>query len=71
VFARMMAGLAAEADAPQTIMIDATFLKAHRTASSLRVTKGGAAGSSGAQRAGWTPSCMLWPMQRDAQSGSS
>lgn len=40
VFARMMAGLAAEADAQATIMIVATFLKAHRTASSLRVKKG-------------------------------
>jgi len=36
----MMAGLAAEADPPKTIMIDATFLKAHRTASSLRVKRG-------------------------------
>ncbi len=45
VFARMMAGLAAEADVSKTIMIDATFLKAHRTASSLRVKKGGAVAS--------------------------
>ncbi len=52
VFARMMAGLAAQADAPKTIRIDATFLKAHRTASSLRVKKGGAVGSSGARKAG-------------------
>ena len=44
VFARMMAGLAAEADVPKTIMIDATFLKAHRTASSLRVKKGASGG---------------------------
>ena len=42
VFARMMLGLA-EADAdPSTLMIDATYLKAHRTASSLRLKKGGA-----------------------------
>ncbi|MFC3314883.1 IS5 family transposase [Falsigemmobacter intermedius] len=41
VFARMMLGLA-EADAdPSTLMIDATYLKAHRTASSLRPQKGG------------------------------
>ena len=40
VFARMMAGLVAEADVPKTIMIDATFLKAHRTASSLRAKRG-------------------------------
>ena len=43
VFARMMAGLAAQADAPKTVMIDATYLKAHRTASSLRSKKGGQA----------------------------
>jgi transposase len=71
VFARMMVGLAAEADAPKTIMIDATFLKAHRTASSLQVKKGGAVGSSGARRAGSTPSSTLWPTQTDARSGSS
>ncbi len=40
VFARMMEGLASEADAPKTVMIDATYLKAHRTASSLRSKKG-------------------------------
>lgn len=40
VFARMMLGLAqADAD-PSTLMIDATYLKAHRTASSLRLKKG-------------------------------
>ena len=44
VFARIMAGLAAEAAAPKTVMIDATYLKAHRTATSLRVKKGGAGG---------------------------
>ena len=37
VFARIMEGLAAE---PKTVMIKATYLKAHRTASSLRVKKG-------------------------------
>ena len=36
VFARIMAGLAAEGAETKTIMIDATYLKAHRTASSLR-----------------------------------
>jgi transposase len=40
VFARMMAGLACEAADCKTIMIDATHLKAHRTASSLRLKKG-------------------------------
>lgn len=51
VFARIMEGLACEASEPKTVMIDATYLKAHRTASSLRVKKGGAAGPSGAQKA--------------------
>jgi transposase len=41
VFARMMAGLASEAAAPKTVMIDATYLKAHRTAISLRSKTGG------------------------------
>ena len=40
IFARMMDGLAAGKAEPQTIMIDATYLKAHRTASSLRLKKG-------------------------------
>ena len=31
----MMGGLAAEAAIPKTVMIDATYLKARRTASSL------------------------------------
>jgi transposase len=38
VFLRMMEGLAADAE-PKTIMIDATYLKAHRTASSLRAKR--------------------------------
>jgi len=41
VFARIFEGLAAETADPTTIMIDATYLKAHRTASSLRGKKGG------------------------------
>ena len=41
VFARIMEGLASEATVPKTVMIDATYLKAHRTASSLRSKKGG------------------------------
>ena len=43
IFARMMDGLAAEAAVPKTVMIDATYLKAHRTATSLRSKKGGQA----------------------------
>jgi hypothetical protein len=42
----MMHGLASEAAVPKTTMIDATYLKAHRTASGLRVKKGGAEGPS-------------------------
>jgi transposase len=55
VFARMMEGLASEATVPKTVMIDATYpspgsgllanherVKAHRTASSLGLKKGGA-----------------------------
>ena len=41
VFARMMDGLAAEHFEKKTVMIDATDLKAHRTATSLGVKKGG------------------------------
>ena len=44
VFLRMMEGLAAASAEPKTVMIDATYLKAHRTASSLRVKKGISAG---------------------------
>ncbi len=39
-FARIMMGLAKEAPDNRTISIDATYLKAHRTASSLRLKKG-------------------------------
>ena len=40
VFMRIMNGLAAEAPDNKTISMDATYLKAHRTASSLRLKKG-------------------------------
>jgi transposase len=36
VFDRIFAALAAESAATKTVMIDATYLKAHRTAASLR-----------------------------------
>jgi transposase len=48
VFARMMEGLASEGTEHKTIMIDATYLKAHCTASSLWAKKGGPMISSGA-----------------------
>ena len=41
VFARMMAGLAAEHGEEKTVMIDDYYLKAHRTATSIGVKKGG------------------------------
>jgi transposase len=41
VFARMMAGLAAEQGETKIVMIDATYLKAHRAATSMSVKKGG------------------------------
>jgi transposase len=40
VFLRMMEALAAADADLKTVMIDATYLKAHRTTSSLRVKKG-------------------------------
>jgi transposase len=43
VFARIMAGLAQEGQDTTMLMMDATHLKAHRTAASLRGKKGGPA----------------------------
>ena len=40
MFARILLGLAAEDPENRTVMIDATYLKTHRTATSLQV-KGG------------------------------
>ena len=40
VFARIMMGLAEQDPDNKTISIDVTYLKAHRTASSLRLKKG-------------------------------
>ena len=47
VFAQLMEGLAFEAAVPKTITIDAIYLKAHRTATSLRLRKGGGAATGG------------------------
>ena len=41
IFVQMMVGLAADHGEEETVMIDATYLKAHRTASSLGIKKGG------------------------------
>ena len=51
IFARMMIGLAADHGEEKTVMIDATYLKAHRTATSLAVKKGGVDASSAGPRA--------------------
>jgi transposase len=40
-FARIMTGLTAKYGEKKTVMIDATYLKAHRTATSMGVKKGG------------------------------
>ena len=50
VFDRIFSGLAGESREPDTLMIDATHLKAHRTAASL-LKKGMFPGVSDAQRA--------------------
>lgn len=52
LFARMMDGLASEAAVPKTVMIDATDLKAHRTATSLRAKTGGQATKGTVRSAG-------------------
>ena len=44
VFVRMMEGLSGAQTERRTVMIDATYLKAHRTASSLAVKKGASGG---------------------------
>ncbi len=49
VFARIMEGLAAEVAERNTVMIDATYLKAYRTASNLRAKKGDPATSADAR----------------------
>jgi len=43
IFAQIMAGLAAEHGERKTVMIDATDLKAHRTATIMAAKKGGVA----------------------------
>lgn len=40
IFARMVAGLAAGHGEERTVMIDAMYLKAHRTSTSMGVKKG-------------------------------
>lgn len=52
VFAKMLNAMAGEGQNTETVMMDATHLKAHRTASSLRGKKGGVNGLSDAPKAG-------------------
>ncbi len=47
VFVWIMVGLSTERAEHKTIMIDTTYLKSHRTASSLSVKNGGADARSG------------------------
>lgn len=51
IFARMLVELADQGSATDTLMIDTTHLKTHRTASSLGLKKGARAASSGAPKA--------------------
>ncbi len=71
IFARMMEGLSAQKVKPQTVMIEATYLKAHRTASSLGVKRGSRAPdrthqrgdehqASSRDRCQWTPAQLLY-----------
>ena len=52
VFARILIALANEGQDTEMLMMDATHLTAHRTASSLRGKKGGSNDLSGGPRAG-------------------
>ncbi len=55
IFARILMGLAEQASDNKTISIDATYLKAHRTASSLTVKKGGQQASPHCTATSYTP----------------
>ncbi len=64
VFDKIFSHLTASDGPPDTLMIDATHLKAHRTASSL-LKGGGFPATSGAQKAGRTPDFMPSAMVTD------
>jgi transposase len=55
VFARILMGLAEQDPDNQTISIDATYLKAHRTTSSLRLKNGGRGRLIGQTKGGMNP----------------
>ena len=61
VFMRMMEGLAAKSAEPKTVMIDATYLKARRTASSLREKMGSRPPDRALPMAASTPSSTPSP----------
>ena len=71
VFARIMVGLATERAEHKTIMIDATYLKAHRTASSLCVKKRGRGRQIGRTKGGMNTKLHAVADARGGQSGSS
>jgi transposase len=52
VFGRILVGLAAEDPENKTVLIDATYLKTHRTATSLQVKKGGRGRQTGRTKGG-------------------
>ena len=64
VFNRIFAELASKGGKPDRLMIDATHLKAHRTAASL-YKKGLFPDVSGGPKAARTPSCMRFAAARD------
>ena len=70
VFNKIFAELARRGGKPQRIMIDATHLKAHRTAASL-LKKGLFPDVSGARRAARIPSSTLCATARGARSSCS
>ncbi len=68
IFARMMVGLAAEHGEDKTVLIDATYLKAHRSATSLVAKKGDVDAWLVEPRAASTLSYTLSATARDAHS---
>jgi transposase len=70
VFARITVGLANEGAVPKTIMIDATCLKAHRTACSLRA-KGGRGRQIGRTKGGMNTKLHAVTDAKGRPSGSS
>jgi len=70
VFDRIFAGLASEGPKPERIMIDATHLRAHRTAASL-LKKGMFPVVSGEPRAGWTRSSTQSATVTDGRTSCS